>query len=170
MKNLSLIACADNGWAIGSKGRLLYNIPQDMVFFKAKTTGGTVIMGRKTLASLPHGKPLKGRRNIVLTRGELHIEGAETAHTAEEAAAMVRGGGEAFVIGGAEVYALMLPWCERAYITRVYKWSPDIDAVMPHLDKQPYWHMCDFAPAAPNTEPDGTRWRFLQFCNTRALD
>lgn len=170
MKNLSLIACADNGWAIGSKGGLLYNIKDDMAEFRRRTSGKTVIMGRKTLQSLPGGRPLKGRRNIVLTRGKVDTDGVELARSAEEAASMVRGGEEAFVIGGAEIYKLLLPWCERAYITRVYKWTPDIDAVMPHLDKEPYWRMLDFGAAKPFTEPDGIQWRFLEFVNTRPLD
>ena len=67
---MKLIAAVDANWAIGNKGQLLTSIPEDMKFFRAKTTGHVVVMGRKTLESFPNGKPLPNRTNIVLTRNK----------------------------------------------------------------------------------------------------
>lgn len=65
---MELIAAADKNWAIGRDGKLLCHLPGELKYFKEKTTGKTVVMGRKTLESLPGSKPLPNRRNIVLTK------------------------------------------------------------------------------------------------------
>lgn len=67
---MQAIVAADNNWGIGYQNRLLVSIPSDMKFFRQKTTGNVVVMGRKTLESFPNGLPLKNRVNIVLTKNE----------------------------------------------------------------------------------------------------
>ena len=122
-----IVARADNG-VIGRDGGLPWRLPADLKRFKALTMGGAMIMGRKTFDSLPGLLP--GRRHIVVTRdGEWHAEGAEVAHSAEAALALA-GEQAAWVIGGAEIFALFLPMAERIELTEV---EGDIagDTVMP---------------------------------------
>ncbi len=122
----AILARAANG-AIGRNGALPWRIPADLRRFKALTTGGSgggkpMIMGRKTFES--QGKPLSGRRHVVLTRSrDWHAEGAEVAHSAQEALALalaLAGDGDVSVIGGAEVYRLMLPHTTRIELTEVH--------------------------------------------------
>ena len=83
---MQIIVAADKHWAIGKDGDLLWHLPEDMKFFREKTTGNVVVMGRKTLDSFPGGKPLKNRVNLVLSRDEgFSREGAEIVHSMEEA-------------------------------------------------------------------------------------
>ena len=121
-----VIARAENG-VIGRDGGLPWRLPEDLKRFKALTMGAPMIMGRKTFESLP--KLLPGRRHIVLTRGDWQAEGAELAHTVEEALALV-GGPRASVIGGAEIYRLFLPVADRIELTEVHG-RPEGDTVMP---------------------------------------
>jgi dihydrofolate reductase len=113
---LSLIAAVAANGVIGNRGALPWKLPDDMARFRRLTMGHAVIMGRSTFASL--GRPLSGRRNIVLTRDtSLRIEGCVVSHSREEAMNAAEGDEEAFVIGGAAVYALFLPDARRLYMT-----------------------------------------------------
>ncbi len=125
-----IVAAADNG-VIGRNGALPWRLSSDLKYFRRLTLGKPVIMGRKTFASI--GKPLDGRDNIVLTRQpDFGREGVHVAATPEAALdlarrlAQARGADEIQVIGGAEVYRLMLPWADRLYLTRVHA-SPEGD-------------------------------------------
>lgn len=120
------VARADNG-VIGQGGALPWHLPADLRRFKAQTMGRAMIMGRKTFESFP--APLPGRRHIVLTRDPAWAaEGAEVAHSVEEALALA--GADAAVIGGAEVFALLLDRAERVELTEVHA-QPEGDAVVP---------------------------------------
>jgi len=120
------LARADNG-VIGRDGRLPWHLPADLKRFKAQTIGRPMIMGRKTFESFP--SPLPGRRHIVLTRDRgWSAAGAEIAHSVEEALALA--GGDAAVIGGAEVFALFLDRAERVELTEVHA-EPEGDAAVP---------------------------------------
>ena len=115
-----LVAVAENG-VIGRDGGLPWRLPADLRFFKRVTMGHHLVMGRKTWASI--GRPLPGRTMVVLTRDPaLAIPGARVVHELPEALALARAAGdtEAFVIGGAELYALALPLADRLYLTRVH--------------------------------------------------
>ena len=112
---------------------------EDMRHFVSCTTGHPVIMGRRTLESFPGGRPLRDRRNIVLTRDPgFSREGVEVAHTVEEALRAVEGEPEAWVIGGGEVYRQLLPLCSRAVVTRNHC-VRRADAYFPDLDASPTW-------------------------------
>ncbi len=112
----AIYARAANG-VIGRDGALPWHLPADLKRFKALTMGKPMIMGRKTFASFP--KPLPGRRHIVLTRErDWQAVGAQAAQSPEEALAMVVG--DAALIGGAEVFRLMLPLCERVELTEIH--------------------------------------------------
>ncbi len=120
-----ILARADNG-VIGRDGALPWRIPADLKHFKALTAGKPMIMGRRTFESLPGLLP--GRRHIVLTRDRnWQAEGAEMAHTPEEALALA-GPGDVAVIGGAEIFALFE--ADRIELTEVHA-SPEGDATVP---------------------------------------
>lgn len=123
-----VLARADNG-VIGRDGGLPWRLPADLRRFKALTMGKPMIMGRKTFESFP--APLPGRRHIVLTRDPAWTAGgAEVAHSVADA--LVLAGGDASVIGGAEVFALFLDRADRVELTEVHA-SPVGDVVVPPL-------------------------------------
>jgi dihydrofolate reductase len=115
-----IVAVADNG-AIGKGGQLPWRIPEDLKFFKAQTMGHAIIMGRKTWDEV--GRPLPGRRNIVVSRkAGLTLEGAEVCGSLEDAIALARTTDpEPFVIGGATIYAAALPFATKVLLTEVHR-------------------------------------------------
>jgi dihydrofolate reductase len=124
------VARADNG-VIGRDGGLPWRLPEDLKRFKAMTMGKPMVMGRKTFESFP--KPLPGRRHIVLTRDPAwQADGAEVAHSVEEAIALAGEVDEIAVIGGAEIFALFLPLADRVELTEVHR-NVEGDAKMPPL-------------------------------------
>lgn len=138
---MNFIVAVDNNWAIGNKGGLLTFLPGDLPYFKEKTAGKVVIMGRKTLASLPGGKPLKHRTNIILTRNPSFVhDDAVVCHSKQEVLDYVKDYDEedVFVIGGAEVYNLFMDDCKKAYITKIYDALP-ADTSINSLDKRDNW-------------------------------
>lgn len=138
---MKLIAAVSENWGIGKDNKLLFDIPEDMRFFRKTTMGKTVIMGRKNLESFPNGKPLKNRRNIVLTKDKnFRIEGAESAGSIEELLSLEGVKEDAFVIGGESVYKQLLPYCDLCYITKVHE-TADCDRFMVNLDKSEDWEL-----------------------------
>ena len=114
---MDIIVCIDKNNGIGKDGGLLFRIPEDMAYFRRMTVNKTVIMGRKTLESLPGGRPLENRRNIVLTRNRDRVpDGADAVSSIDELKRAI-GSDKAFVIGGESIYAMLLDYCERAYVT-----------------------------------------------------
>jgi len=130
-----VVAAADNN-AIGKDNKLLWCLPNDMKFFKNVTWGMVVVMGRKTLESL--GKPLKGRKNIVITRQSLQVDGAIVVKNLDDAlfAAKEMDVKEVMVIGGGEIYKLTLPKANRIYITRVHAKPNDADTFFPEFSEK----------------------------------
>ncbi len=136
---LAAIVAVCDDWGIGLDGGMVVRNREDMRHFVSCTTGHPVIMGRRTLESFPGGRPLRDRRNIVLTRDPgFSREGVEVAHTVEEALRAVEGEPEAWVIGGGEVYRQLLPLCSRAVVTRNHC-VRRADAYFPDLDASPTW-------------------------------
>ena len=141
--DLELVVAADADWGIGKNGTQTLVVPEDRRHFREVTGRGTVIVGRKTLADFPGGRPLKNRRNIVLTRdGSFTVEGAETAHSVEEALEKCQQDERVFVIGGESVYRALLPYCRRAHVTRIFARAEN-DAFFPALDTLPGWRLTD---------------------------
>ncbi|MBP1157213.1 MULTISPECIES: dihydrofolate reductase [unclassified Paenibacillus] len=136
---ISLILAMDEARGIGRNNKLPWRLPADLAFFKKTTLGHTILMGRKTYESI--GRPLPGRHNVILTRdASFKAEGSEVLHSVEEAAAAYGRGGsketeELFVIGGAEVYGLMLPYADRMYITEIAH-RFEADAFFPDVDQE----------------------------------
>ena len=133
---MKVIAAVDENWAIGRNGDQLIYISEDLKHFKALTTGHPVILGRRTLATFPGGRPLKGRRNLILSRDPSFApEGAEVFQNLP--ALLEAAPEDAFVLGGASVYAALLDRCGTAYVTRIEASFPGPDCFFPNLDRLP---------------------------------
>lgn len=133
---MDAIVAVYSDWGIGSNGTQPVVLKADRQHFVELTRGRTVIVGRRTLADFPGGRPLKGRRNIVITHQELSIDGAEVAHSAEEAAAMC--GGDAMVLGGQSVFREFMPYTDRVFVTKI-NCRPQSDSFFPDLDADAGW-------------------------------
>ena len=138
---MNLIAAVDSNWGIGIDNRLLFHIPQDLLFFKEKTVGKTVIMGKNTLLSLPEQKPLANRRNIVLSTS-LKENDFIVCKDLESLFEKIKDydSDELFVIGGEQIYSLLLPYCSTAYITKVNAEKP-ANRFFRNLDLSENWEM-----------------------------
>ena len=135
---LGLIYARARNGVIGKNNTLPWHLPEDLAHFKATTLGQPVIMGRKTWDSLPPKfRPLPGRLNIVVTRQtQWHAEGAQVAHSLEQALAHCPASAFAWVIGGADIYAQALPLAQRVVVTEIDA-DFDGDAFAPALG--PEW-------------------------------
>lgn len=117
--SISMIWAMDEHGVIGKDNSMPWHLPRDFAFFKSETMGKKLLMGRKTWDSIG-GKPLKGRTSVVMTRDEQFApEGAEVVHTLEEALKAAQDTEELMVIGGAEIYRLMLPYADKLIVTRI---------------------------------------------------
>lgn len=159
---MNLIVSADKNWGIGKDGQLLFRARGDMNWFRRHTVGRTVIMGRRTLESLPDGGPLPERENIVLTRDPAYRrEGVSVLHSREELFAFLAGHDEdnVMVIGGGEVYKQLMPYCMRALVTR---WDAETaaDTFLPDFDKLENWVLID---ESPPREEDGVAYTFRTY-------
>ncbi|MDE5870650.1 MAG: dihydrofolate reductase [Muribaculaceae bacterium] len=135
-RELAMIAAVGRDLELGRNGDLVWHISADLKNFKRLTLGHPVIMGRKTWDSLPK-RPLPGRLNVVLSRNMKPVEGAVVAASVEEALQACEGADMPFVMGGAEIYARMLPMASRLYITDVDADAPaDVDAWFPEFRKE----------------------------------
>ena len=139
---MNLIVAVYDDWGIGCCGTQPVAISADRKFFRETTKGAMVIVGRKTLADFPGGKPLPKRVNVVLTRGNVDMEGVVVCHSPEEAAELAKTAENAFVIGGGSVYRQMLPLCDTAYVTKVHTTIP-CDTWFPNLDEDSAWYLAD---------------------------
>ena len=137
---MDLIVAVYDDWGIGKDGTQPVALSADRKFFRETTRGAMVIVGRKTLADFPGGKPLPGRENVVITRRQAEIPGVTVCHSPEEAAALAASRPKAFVIGGGSVYRQMLPFCTSAYVTKVHA-CPQSDTFFPDLDAEPDWQL-----------------------------
>ncbi|HJA72524.1 MAG TPA: dihydrofolate reductase [Candidatus Lachnoclostridium stercoravium] len=140
---MNIIVAADRKWAIGKQGGLLVSIPEDMRLFREETLGKVVVMGRKTLESLPGGQPLYGRTTIVLTRNpEYKVKGAIVCHSLEEALEKLKAypSEDIFIAGGQSIYEQFLPYCDTAHVTYI-DYSYEADTWFPDLDKDEDWKL-----------------------------
>lgn len=138
---LRAIVAVDEKWAIGCANRLLFHLPKDLQHFKQTTLGRPVIMGRKTMESLPGGRPLPGRRNLVLTNDPQRVAAGFEAVTSVEAVVAAVAEEDAFVIGGEQIYRLLLPYCEEVIVTHVETEAVQADAFFPPLGEQTGWRI-----------------------------
>lgn len=155
---MKIIAAVSENWGIGKNNKLLFSIPKDMRFFRETTTGKTVIMGRKNLESLPGGRPLKNRINVVLTHDKnFCCEGVITAGSIEELLKLSCIDENAFVIGGESVYRQLLEYCDICYITKVHEFA-ECDKFMVNLDESADWKLVS------ETEKIEDNGHIISFC------
>ena len=164
--SLKCIVNAAENWGIGREDQLLVSISQDLKRFRALTTGKTVVLGRRTLAGFPGGRPLKNRENIVLTRGA-DLPDAVTAHGTTELFRLLRArqNQEVMVIGGESVYRLLLPYCDEVLLTRTFG-DYEADRFFPDLDVLENWYI---ASAEAELEENGVRFQYLSYRNAAPL-
>ena len=142
---MNLIVAVDKNWGIGKDNDLLISIPEDMEYFKEKTMGKVVIMGKNTLESFPGAKPLKNRTNIVLAlETDYLVDGATVVYTMDDflKEAAKYPNEDVFVIGGGSIYRQMLEHCDTCYITYIDH-SFDADTFIPNLDEMDEWYIAD---------------------------
>ena len=156
---MELIVAVYDDWGIGCCGTQPVAISADRKFFRETTKGAMVIVGRKTLADFPGGKPLPKRVNVVLTRGNVDMEGVVVCHSPEEAAELAKTAEKAFVIGGGSVYRQMLPLCDTAYVTKVHTTIP-CDTWFPNLDEDPDWFLAEVLQSG---EEDGIAYEMCLY-------
>jgi len=138
---MNLIAAVDLKWGIGNNLELLERIPEDMKYFKEKTQGKIIVMGRTTFESLPNKNPLEQRINIVLTKNKkIKCEGVILCYSLEELFIELKKykDEDIFIIGGESIYAQLISHCDRAYITKIYK-DHVYDSVLENLDNNMQW-------------------------------
>ena len=156
---MEAIVAVFSDWGIGSEGTQQVVLKADRRHFRALTDDAAVLVGRRTLEDFPGGKPLKGRHNIVLTRQDLTIEGAEVVHSEAEAVEAAGRHARCLVIGGASVYRQMMPWVDTVHLTQI-KLAPPSDSFFPDLDRAPDWRCSD---CGPWQEEGGISYRFATY-------
>jgi dihydrofolate reductase len=138
---MELIVAVDAAWAIGRAGKLLYSIPEDLSHFRKLTWGAALVLGRKTLATFPGGQPLPGRRCYVLTHHpETLPEGCIGVTAPERLPETLAQEARVCLVGGASLYASLLPACDRAWVTKISAQGGG-DAFCPNLDALPDWQL-----------------------------
>lgn len=146
---MKMICVVDENWSIGKEGKLLFHIPGDLKRFKDLTENNIVIMGRKTLESLPEGKALSNRINIVLTENEKYEkEDVIAVNSMEELDELLQcinleREKEQFVIGGGEIVGQLIDKCTEAYITKVLREVEGVDTRIPNLDERSDWEIVE---------------------------
>ena len=155
---MNVIVAVDANWAIGKGGDQLVYIPEDLKHFKELTMGHPVILGRRTMATFPGGRPLKGRRNLVLSRDpDFRPEGAEVYPDLDTLLAAAPE--DAFVVGGASVYRALLDRCDTAYVTKIGR-AYEADCWFPNLDEDPAWTL---AEESEPMEYEGITFRYTVY-------
>ncbi len=156
---MDAIVAVYSDWGIGANGTQPVLVRADRRHFRTLTDGAAVVVGRRTLADFPGGKPLKGRMNLLLTRRSIPVEGAQTVNSPSAAAELCQRCERAFVIGGAQVYREMFPYIDRVYVTKI-ECDVQSDVFFPNLDALPDWRVTD--PGQPLCE-GGIAYRFMTY-------
>lgn len=159
---MQAIVAVDRNWGIGNDGKLLVRFPGDMKFFRDKTIGKNIIIGRKTLESFPDGKPLPDRNNIVLTGNEAYTVEGCTVCCGREALLQYLDNfptDDVFVCGGESVYRLMLPDVDTVWVTRIDH-EYDADRHFPNLDEEDDFEVTWKSEVLRHK---GTKYRFYRY-------
>ncbi len=169
MKDLFLIYAADQNWGIGKNNDLLVAIPEDLKDrFKALTLCKTVVMGKKTLLSLPGQKGLPKRTNYVLTRQkELEAVNAITVNSIPELFEAIEASEtDIMVIGGGEIYRQLRPYCKGAYVTKILK-TFDADTFVDNLDNDPDWEIVKESEVMESVI--GVSFKYVDYINNNPI-
>lgn len=133
----SIVAITEKTRAIGKNNDMLYHLPEDLRYFKAKTLHHTIVMGYNTYMSFPK-RPLPNRKNVVLTRKNREIEGVTIFHNVEEVLDYAREHKEEniFIVGGDQIYRQFMPYVSKLYLTLIEEETPvDAEAFFPEIDE-----------------------------------
>lgn len=163
---MNIIVAVDGNWGIGKNNDLLFHVPEDMKFFRMMTSGKTLICGKNTLLSFPGGKPLPNRKHFVLTHGTLEEhELLVSVKSLEELFKLVSDipDDDLFVIGGESIYRQLLPYCKKAYVTKIYKVDPEATVFFPNLDVNPNFVLSESGEKL--TSQNGIEYAFLTYTN-----
>ena len=154
------IVAVDKNWGIGKDGEQIVYIPGDLKRFKDFTTGNAIILGRKTMYTFPGSKPLKNRRNMILSRNpDFKTEGGEVYPDLDSLMANVTDPDNTYVVGGAMVYNTMIGQCDKAYVTKIDGEYP-ADCWFPNLDEDPAW---EIEWEGEWQEAEGVRYRYVNY-------
>lgn len=161
---VSLVAAVARGGVIGTGDSIPWHIPEDLAFFRDLTMGHPVVMGRRTWDSLPERfRPLPGRRNVVVTRNPAWVaDGAERAASLDDALRLVADAAEAFVIGGAEIFAAALPVADALVLTEV-ELDVEGEVLFPPWDRGAFEEVA----REPVVAADGTALSFVTYARRR---
>ncbi len=160
MRKITIIVAASENSVIGYKNALPWNISEDLKHFKKITINHSVIMGRKTFESI--GKPLKDRRNIVISRDKtLKIEGVEVVNSLDDAIFRTKDQNEIFIIGGEQIYKMAMPFATNMHITKVYT-NIEGDAFFPAFDERE-WKILSQKDLESN---EGLKFSFINYERT----
>lgn len=163
---MNAIVVVDENWGIGRDGGLLTHLPGDLKYYKEKTLGKVVVIGRKTLESFPGSKPLPGRTNIVITRNAgYNADGCIICHSKDDVMERLRDyePENVFVSGGAEIYRQFMEECDSFYVTKIYS-SFEADRYFPNLDElgyEPVWE-------SALQEEKNLKYRFFKYKKLRS--
>jgi len=160
---MNLIVAVSANWGIGYENKLLYRIRGDQQFFKDMTEGKVVVMGHSTFRSLPGGKPLANRTNIVLSRNpELRIPDVTICASIPQLNEILQAYATegVFIIGGESIYSQFLDSCSHAYITKIES-IPKADTFFPNLDALPNWQCIE--ESETKTSKTGLLYRFCTY-------
>ena len=160
---MELIVAVYDDWGIGKDGTQPIALSTDRKFFREMTRGAMVIAGRRTIADFPGQKPLPGRVNVAITRSNTEIPGFTVCHSPEEAAQLAQTAEKSMVIGGGSIYRQMLPYCDRAIITKVHV-TPESDTFFPNLDEDPAWELTEIMQSG---EENGVAYEMCVYTRKR---
>ncbi len=161
---MNLIVAVDNNWGIGKNNDLLYNIKGDMAYFRQQTLNKVVFMGEKTFLSFPNQQPLKNRINIVLSDNpNFDVQGCTVVHSLPELFNELKNykDEDVYLIGGASMYNLLLPYCTRAYITKIDAYKP-ADRFLTNIDQLKNWIIEN---ESETFTEGGYRYKFVTYKN-----
>ena len=160
---MEAIVAVYEDWGIGKDGTQPIALKADRKFFRQTTKGYTVIAGRRTVEDFPGKQPLPGRESILLTRGAGDFPGFHLCSSVEEVLEAVKNAPQVMVIGGESVYRQLLPYCDRAYVTKVGMKIP-CDTFFPDLDQDPDWRL---RQVLGKGEEDGIAYTFCLYERNR---
>lgn len=156
---MELIVAVYEDWGIGKNGTQPIALRADRKFFRETTRGCMVIAGRRTVEDFPGKKPLPGRENVLLSKQGGDHPGFTLCKSVEETLELAKKAPRAMVIGGGSVYRQFLPYCERAYVTKV-KTHVECDTWFPNLDDAPDWRLAEHLGSG---EEDGISYAFCLY-------
>lgn len=160
---MDLIVAVYDDWGIGCEGTQPIALSADRKFFRETTKGAMVIVGRRTIDDFPGKKALPGRINVALTRSNIEIPGFTVCHSPQEAAEFAKTAEKAMVIGGGSIYRQMLPFCDRAFITKVHT-IVTCDTDFPNLDQDPDWELSQILQSG---EENGIAYDICLYCRKK---